>query len=78
MQDENVCEIFYTDLSINEAQAMTQEQLFLALANEIKSKIFRANEKYVALLSFTRYLPECYINTEDIFKSTKGYCALGN
>lgn len=77
VKDENVCEIFMTDLSIKEAQAMSSDQLFVTLAKEIKNKLYRQNVKYVALLSFTRYMPQTGTINEDIFKLTKGYCALG-
>ncbi len=77
INDENVCEIFYSDLGIKKAQAMSSNQLFVELAKEINKKIFRSNEKYIAILSFTRYMPQSNVGTDDIFKLTKGYCALG-
>lgn len=74
--NEHVCEVFKTKLSLNKALSMSSNELYLYLAEEIKSnkEFFNPNCKYLALLSFTRYE---YRQDFDIFQNTKGFCALG-
>lgn len=74
--NENSCEVFYTNIKYKDTMDMSPQELFIALAEEIKKKDFDPSCKYLAVLSFTRY----YQNEDhvrDIFKSTKAYCALG-
>ncbi|RNA07930.1 zinc metallo ase [Brachionus plicatilis] len=66
------CEIFRTKLKISEALSISSNEIFTYLLNEI-NKNFNSDEKFIAILSFTRYFPE-KIGT--IFQKTKGYCAL--
>ena len=78
IDDENVCEIFYTNLRKQKALEMKPNELFITLAEEIKDKhLYDANSKYIAILSFTQYSNENSGGSGDIFKNTKGYCALG-
>jgi len=75
LEDENACEVFYTSLSKKRALEMEANQLFIHLAEELKAKkIYQSNSKYIAVLSFTQY---SHSEDTDIFKNTKGYCALG-
>ena len=74
---ENSCEIFYTSIKHKDTFNMSPQQLFVALAEEIQEKDFDPNCKYLAILSFTRYYGNKGHGDQDIFKSTKAYCALG-
>lgn len=79
-KNENTCEVFYTKLNLDTALKMSSNELFLYLANEIKDdkELFNPNFKYIAVLSFTRFIPDSngpYSN--DMFSKTKGFCALG-
>ena len=76
--EDNVCEVFYTTLSKKSALEMSPNELFLALATEIKQTDFNKDCKYLAILSFTRFEQNPLQNETDIFKQTKGYCALGD
>ncbi len=70
------CEIFRTKLNHDEALTMNSSELFVHLAKEIQENDqYNKNCKYIALLSFTQY--EYNKFNDDIFKSVKGYCALG-
>lgn len=73
---ENSCEVFYTNIRYKDTLDMLPQELFVALAEEIKEKDFDPNCKYLAVLSFTRYHGN-EVHAQDIFKSTKAYCALG-
>lgn len=77
-----ICEPFYTDLSITEALKMPSNEIFIYLAEEIKTKkLYNENSKFIALLSFTRYKPindpSFNFKDFDMFGNTAGYCALG-
>lgn len=76
IENENSCEVFYTNIRYKDTLDMSPQELFVALAEEIKEKDFDPNCKYLAVLSFTRYYGN-KIHAQDIFKSTKAYCALG-
>lgn len=65
-----ICEILRSNLKLSEALLMSSDQIFLHLLNEIKRL---DDEKCIAILSFTTYTPGPDV---DIFKNTKGYCAL--
>lgn len=76
------CELFKTKLTVMEANAMKQEELWEYLAREIMlSEIGDERKKYVAFLSFTRYHGEYYdddkTNYDDLLKITSSYVALG-
>lgn len=77
-ETEGVCELYKTKLTLEKALNMRQNELFLHLANEIMANkyFFDENCKYVAVLSFTRFVPAAP-NSNDIFENTKGFCALG-
>ena len=73
-----ICETYYTKLSLARALQMTSAEIFLYLAEEIKQNqdfFDRRNCKYVAILSFTRYIPS--LHSSDMFSKTKAYCAMG-
>jgi hypothetical protein len=71
-QNENLCEIFYTKISITKALDMSESELFISLAEEIKqSQYFDSDCKYLLILSFTRY------ESNNKNSKTKGQCALG-
>jgi hypothetical protein len=75
-----VCETFYTNLELNKALTMQENEIFLYLACEIKQDkgLFDKDTKYLAILSFTRYKRSSDSNgSNDIFRDTHGYCALG-
>ncbi len=75
-----VCETFYTNLELNKALTMQENEIFLYLACEIKQDkvLFDKDTKYLAILSFTRYKKSSDSNgSNDIFKDAHGYCALG-
>ncbi|CAF0794138.1 unnamed protein product [Brachionus calyciflorus] len=72
--DENV-EIFRSNLKLMKALEMSSDEIFLYLLDEIKKRNSNRECKYIAILSFTRYIPG---QNEDIFKDTKGYCALAS
>ncbi len=75
----HVCEVYRTKLKLNEAHKMKENELFIYLANEIKSRAdFNLNHKYLLLMSFTRYDSKLFASGADIFESTKGFCALGD
>ena len=74
-----VCELFKSNLNLDQALNMESRDLFLYLAKEIASNsdLFAKDCKYVAVLSFTRYDPSLKTNSNDIFENLKGFCALG-
>ena len=75
--NKNVCEIYRTKLRLKNALKMSENDLFVYIANEIKSNqsIYDPNCKYIAILSFTRY--QLSGANKDMYENTKGYCALG-
>lgn len=77
VDDENVCETFYSNLTTQRALEMTSNELFIHLAEEFKENCYDVNVKYIAILSFTRYNAGNLHKGKDIFENTKGYCALG-
>ena len=81
-----VCEPFYTSLDLEKALQMSQDELFVEIAKEIRQDklLYDQNAKYLAILSFTRYKPiadsldtNTSSGSNDIFKDVHGYCALG-
>jgi hypothetical protein len=75
--NESICEYYKTSLKLKDALDMSQNELFLYFAKEISTNevIYSSNCKYVAVLSFTRYVET---SNEDVYSSTKGFCALGS
>ena len=73
------CESFLSErLELNNALNMNASQLFISLAEELKeSKQYDSDCKYLLILSFTRYQPDLIPNVNNLYSSTKGYCALG-
>jgi hypothetical protein len=76
--NERICQVFRSKIKLNEALDMRPDELFLLLANEIKSKaeIFNCNSKYLAVLSFTRLETNTQLTDND-FTKMKGFCAIG-
>ena len=69
------CELYQSQMSTSEALALSQRELFLRLANEIRKhhEVFNENHKYVAILSFTRYA-----RRPDGSSLLSGQCAIGS
>ncbi len=78
-EQDVICEPYYTRMSVKQALSSTSSEIFLHLAEEIKksSEIFDPNCKYIAVLSFTRYVYNSNQIERDMFANTKGYCAMG-
>lgn len=78
------CEPFRTKLTSDEAEKMSQQEVWEYLGREImNSELGDKNRKYLVFLSCTRYHGECYdyddqlATYEDLLKITTGYVALG-
>ncbi len=78
-KNDDICELYKSNLNLKQALNMKSKDIFLYLAQEIASRadLYNPNHKYLAILSFTRYEPSVKKSSDDFFISTKGFCALG-
>lgn len=76
--DEKITEMFRSKLTSNDVKRMKPNELFIYLAQEIKSQLYDSNCKFIALLSFTSYRDDASLDEIKNDLNKVGYCALGN